>query len=399
MFQRLVSHNADLARLVDKGYAVAFHVSNYLIVRDVPYLDAVGTLHIGAIVTHLEFLDQDRVKPSNHEIYFAGSHPHQLDGTPIANLGGGQTSVPLVGDAFKDVVVERSFSNKPKRNGEWHDFSDFFDKIESYVNIISGPAIERHEVSPLTGKSVADEIEDPIFKFRDTLTSRAEIGELASKFEDEVVAIIGLGGTGSYVLDYLVRSRVKAIRGFDGDKFHVHNAFRAPGRTSDGEFDRPKARVLQERYENFRHGLSLTSTFIDATSADELDGVTFAFVCVDKGQARARIFDLLIGLGIPFIDVGMGPKKKPAGLTGSMRVTQFLPERATAVRNRQLASEVDEPENEYRANIQIAELNALNASLAVMKYKQLRGFYRDDIPTDHLIFNIAELKTYVEAIG
>lgn len=398
MFQRLVSHNDDLARLVDKGYAVAFHVSNYLVVRDVPYLDATGALHVGAIVTHLEFLDQDRVKPNNHEIYFAGSHPHQVDGTPIANLGGGQTSVPLSGDAFIDVVIERSFSNKPKPNGEWRDFPDFFAKIESYVNIISGPAIERHEVSPLTGRSVADEIEDPIFKFRDTLTSRAEIGELASKFEDEVVAIIGLGGTGSYVLDYLVRSRVKAIRGFDGDKFHVHNAFRAPGRTSDGEFDKPKALVMQGRYENFRHGLSLKATFIDETSADEFDGVTFAFVCVDKGSARARIFDLLIGLGIPFIDVGMGPKKKPAGLTGSMRVTQFLPERATAVRSRQLASEVDEPENEYRANIQIAELNALNASLAVMKYKQLRGFYRDDIPTDHLIFNVAELKTYVEGI-
>jgi hypothetical protein len=395
MFQRLVSHNEDLARLVDKGYAVAFHVSNYLVVRDIPYLDEAGDLHWGAIVTTLEFLDQDRVKPANHEIFFAGSHPHELAGSPIANLGGGATSVPLAGDAFQDVVVQRSFSNKPKPNGVFRDFVDFFEKIESYVSIISGPAMERHGVTPLTGKSVADEIEDPIFKFRDTLTNRAEIGELAAKFEDEVIAIIGLGGTGSYVLDYLVRTRVKSIRGFDGDKFHVHNAFRAPGRTSEGEFDKPKALVMQERYENFRHGLTLKSMMIDETSANEFDGVTFAFVCVDKGSSRARIFDLLISLGIPFIDVGMGLRKKPQGLTGSMRVTQFLPERAAAVRNRQFASEVDEPENEYRANVQIAELNALNASLAVVKYKQLRGFYRDDIPTDHLIFNVPEQKTYV----
>jgi hypothetical protein len=164
----------------------------------------------------------------------------------------------------------------------------------------------------------------------------------------------------------------------------------------EGEFDKPKATVMQDRYENFRHGLTLKNIVIDETSASEFEGVTFAFVCVDKGSSRARIFDLLIGLGIPFIDVGMGLRKKPAGLTGSIRVTQFLPERAMAQRERKFASEVDEPENEYRANIQLAELNALNASLAVMKYKQLRGFYRDDFPADHLIFNIADLKTYVE---
>jgi hypothetical protein len=40
--------------------------------------------------------------------------------------------------------------------------------------------------------------------------------------------------------------------------------------------------------------------------SEMLEGVTFAFVCVDRGSARAGIFDLLISRGIPFIDVGMG---------------------------------------------------------------------------------------------
>ena len=60
------------------------------------------------------------------------------------------------------------------------------------------------------------------------------------------------------------------------------------------------------RYENFRSGLSVTPTFVDGSCHDEMDGVTFAFVCVDKGSSRAGIFDLLISRGIPFIDVGMG---------------------------------------------------------------------------------------------
>jgi len=31
----------------------------------------------------------------------------------------------------------------------------------------------------------------------------------------------------------------------------------------------------------------------------------------------------------------------------------------------------------YSSNIQVADLNALNAVLAVVKWKKLRGFYRD----------------------
>ena len=41
------------------------------------------------------------------------------------------------------------------------------------------------------------------------------------------------------------------------------------------------------------------------------------------------------------------------------------------------AEEDDDDDNEYDTNIQIAELNALNAALAVIKWKRLMGFYRD----------------------
>ncbi|UFW92245.1 hypothetical protein BjapCC829_49960 (plasmid) [Bradyrhizobium barranii] len=108
-----------------------------------------------------------------------------------------------------------------------------------------------------------------------------------------------------YVLDFMVRTPVREVRGFDADLFYVHNAFRAPGRLQQDELGRPKADVHRDRYDNFRHGLSLKQKYIDAACPEELDGVTFAFVCVDKGSSRAAIFDLLLSKKIPFIDVGM----------------------------------------------------------------------------------------------
>ena len=348
MYQKLVSHNEDIERLVEKGYAVAFD-SNYLIIRDIPYLDSQRQLQIGAIVTKLVFIDNERVTQDDHQVFFAGSVPHNLDGTPIPNLAGGPTQLAL-SPASSDVVVQRSFSNKPRIGGK---FRDFFEKIESYVNIISGPAIELCKANPHTFRVVEEMVSDSVFKFHDTLTSRAEIADLSAKFKNDVIAVIGLGGTGVYVLDFLVKTPVREIRAFDRDPFHVHNAFRSPGRLETAEFGKTKAEVYHSRYDNFRTGISVEPKLIDSSCSDNLNGVTFAFVCVDKGSSRSGIFDLLISKGIPFIDVGMGLNRKNDSLNGMLRATYYSVEHGQKVREKGLAEEADSQNDLYRTNIKL----------------------------------------------
>jgi hypothetical protein len=383
VFHELVSHNEDVRRLLERGYAIGFD-SGYLVVQDIPYLDDQRRCRSGAIVTKLDHIDRTKInKPNDHQIFFAGSHPCNLDGMPIRNLGGGPAGLVLT---KKNVVVERTFSNKPPEG-----FSNFFDKIESYVAIISGPAMELHGATPYTFRVDEAVGASEVFKFQDTLTSRAEIGDLAAKLKEDVVALVGLGGTGAYLLDFFVKSPVREVRGFDADAFHVHNAFRAPGRLLEDELGKPKAVVHAGRYENFRNGLLLEPCCVDATSEDLLKGVTFAFVCVDKGSSRARIFDLLITLKIPFIDVGMGLNRKQGPLNGLLRVTYYAPEIAEAMRAKGLAEMHDDPDDAYRNNIQISELNALNACLAIIRFKQLRGVYVDDNAYAHLLFGVGDL--------
>jgi len=56
--------------------------------------------------------------------------------------------------------------------------------------------------------------------------------------------------------------------------------------------------------------------------------------------------------------------------------TTITVERSAHARTRiSSGGEADDP---YVQNIQIAELNALNAALAVIKWKKLLGFYRDE---------------------
>lgn len=382
MFHSLVSHNEDIKRLLEKGYAIVFD-SGYLVVRDIPYLDNERRLQAGTIVTKLDHIDKHRVRPVDHQIFFCGSHPHELDGRPIANLAGGPAQLTL---SSGDIVVQRSFSNKPAGG-----FSNFFDKIESYVTIISGPAEEMYRASPLTFRVDKNVVANSVFLFQDTLTSRAEIGDLSAKLKDDVIAVIGLGGTGAYILDFMVKAPVKEIRTFDLDKFHVHNAFRSPGRLDEQELGQSKAEVYESRYKNFRTGLLIRPKFMDASCEHDLEGVTLAFVCVDKGSSRSGIFDLLISKKIPFIDVGMGLDRQKGALNGILRATYYSAESATEVRAKELAPMSDNPDDLYRLNIQISELNALNAALAVIRYKQLRGFYLDENAFYHFLFGVSDL--------
>ena len=219
----------------------------------------------------------------------------------------------------------------------------------------------------------------------------SQFGDLAAKFNDDIIAIIGLGGTGSYILDFMAKTRVREIRLFDHDNFRVHNAYRAPGRLQEDELGKNKAEMYVKRYEDFRAGTSAKPKFIDASCADDLDGVTFAFVSVDKGTSRAGIFELLISKKIPFIDVGMGLNRKHGSLGGMLRVTYYSAEDGDAVRAMGVAEVSDSPNDEYRRNVQTSELNALNACLAVLKFKQLRGFYYQESADFHFLFGVEDV--------
>ena len=80
--------------------------------------------------------------------------------------------------------------------------------------------------------------------------------------------------------------------------------------------------------------------------------------------------------GVPFIDVGMGVEEVESSLLGQLRVTASTDKSRDQVRSTLPMSDHD-GEDDYSRNIQIADLNALNAALAVIKWKKLLGFYID----------------------
>lgn len=218
-----------------------------------------------------------------------------------------------------------------------------------------------------------------IFKYPDTNSARAKIDFLNRKFKDQKIAIIGLGGTGSYILDLVSKTHVREIHLFDGDYFQLHNAFRSPGAIEGERFDNEpelkKVDYYAGLYSRMRHGIVPHDMYVTEDNLQSFHDFNWVFISIDKNEARSKITKGLVALKVPFIDVGLGVNKLDDCLIGTLRVTMASEFKHDHLEYRIGSEETNE--NEYSTNIQIADLNCLNAILAVMKWKKVCGFYQD----------------------
>jgi len=373
MSRKLIDHSPDLKRLADQGYNVTIK-GGYLVIGDIPYVDVGQNVQRGVLVSQLVTDGQKAVKPDTHVVYFAGTHPCKFDGTPIGALGRAESQQHIA----EGLDVENQFSARPTNPDG---FADFYDKMMNYVNLICPHARKIDATAtPKTFRPVApDDDEQTVFKYVDTASSRANIVAISQKLNKGRVAIVGLGGTGSYLLDLVAKTHAPEIHLFDGDHMLAHNAFRSPGAMPmETLIERPtKVAYLAGLYAAMRDGIIPHEFFINPENVNELDNVDFVFLCME-GDAKGAIVDHLEAHGKPFIDVGMGLYSTDDAIGGTLRVTTSTPAQREHIHTKHRIPLGDRrPGQEYEQNIQIADLNALNASLAVIKWKKLHGFYGD----------------------
>ena len=367
-----ISRSADLKRLRDEGYEISIR-AGHLVVDHVPYVTTAGEVALGKLISTLSLTGDETAPPETHVVMFSGGYPCHKDGRPLLEIVAGSGRQDI-GDG---LAVDHTLSSKPPSGS----YPDYYSKITTYVTIIAGPA---QAIDPsLTAQTFAvveASENESVFRYTDTATSRAGIGVANSRLERGNVAIAGLGGTGSYVFDLVAKTPVREIHLFDADTFYSHNAFRAPGAASLPELRAGPTKVgrLAAIYGEMRRGIVCHEYALTAANAHELDEMEFVFLCFDGGPEKRAIIEHLQARGIPFVDVGIGVHEVDGALGGVLRLTTSTPEQSAHVweKGRIPFSHHDVP-NEYARNIQVADLNALNAALAVIRWKKLWGFYLD----------------------
>ncbi len=356
-------------------------IAGHLVIRDVPYVNGTGEIKRGALVSTLRLAGDVTDRPDTHVAYFTGDHPCDVDRRPIAQIAHASGRSDLGGG----LLVDHSFSNRPSSG-----YRDYHEKMTRYVEIISAPAQAIDDkVSALTHPVIECTEDESVFVYMDTASSRAEIGAVSDKLRIARLAILGTGGTGSYILDLVAKTPVGEIHLYDGDVFSQHNAFRSPGAASAAELrEKPlKVDYLRGRYSNMHRHIVAHGYHVTAANVQELEAMDFVFICMDKGAAKQHVVQKLEELGVPFIDVGMGLQLTDGSLGGLLKITTSTAAKRDHFRTRVTFTDGD-GNNEYDKNIQVADLNALNAALAVVKWKKLLGFYLDQEKEHHSLYAI-----------
>jgi hypothetical protein len=196
-------------------------------------------------------------------------------------------------------------------------YPDYYDKMSTYSDMIVGyaQAIDANATAKTFPPIPMDE-EESVFRYLDTATSRARIGVELREAPRKV--------------DY-----------------------------------------LQVKYDAMHRHVVAHAEHVDHTNIAELRDADFVFLSMDTGPAKKFIIQKLLEFEVSFIDVGMGIDQRGSSLGGLVRTTIGTPDIMSQL------SFADEDDDEYEQNIQIADLNMLNAALAVIRWKKLFGFYSD----------------------
>lgn len=389
MPQQLINHSLDLKRLRDEGYEIEVR-GGHLLVHHIPYVGSNKSIQYGILVSTLTLKNETMTGvPDTHVIHFIGENPCNIDGTVITAIQY-DNSVK----SFGNITTSRSFSNKPLQG-----YPNYYEKVKRYADVISAPAkYLDNTVTEKTFKVIPDTANETVFQYIDTNSSRANIDLINAKLEGQKVAIIGLGGTGAYVLDLVAKTPVSEIHLFDGDDFDQHNAFRSPGAASIDDLNKNqrKAEYFSDIYSNMHKHVIPHNYYVQKDNIQELDKMSFVFICVDKNSVRNMIANYLIRVGISCIDVGLGVETVDNKLRGATRVTTVTKAKSDHFSTRVFVE--DSENNDYVTNIQIAELNSLNACFAVIKWKKLSGFYIDQENEYHSSYSIGVSKIFNEDV-
>ena len=317
----------------------------------------------------------DRIGGAVHAVRIITDAEHDglvyhADGTPIGNQVGGD------GKTWSNISIRRGSQGSPEEDGSASGV------VHRYAKQIVGAvwaAGHSATAPPATP--------DP-FKIPNTFEARAGIVPVQDRIRDQRIAIIGLGGTGAYVLDLIAKTPVMEIHLLDSDDVEWHNLMRAPGAPTAEEIKLlrtghlSKVDYYHSKYVSLREGIhphpvrvDSPSTFTEFLSAHPID---YAFVCIDQltdgdSSRQDAVYSALSEAAVPFIDSGVSITLEDCSVKGAVTTSAYAAG-SEAWKGAIPDARVEGNAPGYR-NVQLPEVNAAAAVLAVMEWRRRTGQY------------------------
>ena len=302
---------------------------------------------------------------------------YHADGTPIGNHVGGD------GKTWSNISIKRGAPSRPEPDETAHDL------LHRYAKHLVGAVSAAGYSEP-----AALAMPDP-FHIPNTFEARAAIAPVQDRIRGQRVAIIGLGGTGAYLLDLIAKTPVSEIHLLDSDHVEWHTFKRAPGAPTAEEIELVRTGSLlkvdyyHSKYSAFRDGIYPHPCRVDSPSkfAEFLSDhpIDYAFVCIDQltegdSSRQDDVYRAVSEAGVPFIDSGVSITVDDDIVSGgSATISSYGPGSVAwkeGIPNARLEGDV----LGYR-NVQLPEVNALAASLALMEWRRCTEQYVSESPS------------------
>ena len=301
---------------------------------------------------------------------------YYADGSPIGNYVDGD------GKTWSNISIKRGVPGRPEPDATAHDLLHRYAK-----HVVGAVASAGHS------EVVSHALPDP-FHIPNTFEARAGIAPVQDHIRGDRIAIIGLGGTGAFLLDLIAKTPLSEIHLFDSDCVDWHTLMRAPGVPTADELEQVRAGSLlkvdyyRSKYPAFRDGIRGHSVrvespemFAEFVAEHPID---FAFICIDQltegGSARQdAVYRAVSAADVPFIDSGVSITIEDCAVRGAVTTTAYAAGSGMwegAIPNARLHG--DAPG--YR-NVQLPEVNAAAALFAVMEWRRRTGQYVSEAPS------------------
>ena len=244
-----------------------------------------------------------------------------------------------------------------------------------YVNCWHALTVYTSRVTGEVGREKRKQIER-IFAFEIEGEDARDMRNWRDRARGQKIGIVGLGGVGLWILDLMSKTDVREIRIWDGDEIEGRNLVRAPGWASQEAIGKNKAEHFGEQYGRMRKGISIHGQYWSADEAENsFEGLDFVFIAVDKTETRTALCEKLEERRIPFVDVGMGIERRSERVRGSCQV--FFSGKDPGQWRIGIPTVEGAGEKDYH-ELQLADLGALNAALAVGMWRRHIGQYEEE---------------------
>ncbi len=292
------------------------------------------------------------------------------DGTPIGAYVGGD------GKTWSNISIKRGAQGRPEPDETAHHLIHRYAK--HMVGAVSAAGYSEPAALAMPGP----------FHIPNTFEARAAMGPVQDRIRGQRIAIIGLGGTGAYLLDLIAKTPVSEIHLLDPDRVDWHTLKRAPGAPTAEEIELVRAGSLlkvdyyRSKYAAFRAGIHPHPVRVDSTSmfADFLADfpIDYAFVCIDQltdgdSARQDAVYRAVTDAEVPFIDSGVSITLEDCAVRGAV-TTSAYDAGSDAWEDAIPNARLDGAAPGYR-NVQLPEVNAAAATFAVMEWRRRTGQY------------------------